>query len=142
MDAFAQNLSTSVVDQPFPILSNFPAVDNINPGIGQIVDMHHVFVPIVGEPIHTIKKKIDNENDIVGDQSGAGDAKDSHNVTEEFAAKNKMDARIEESFNHPKIIKTESIKLPKLKAEKRKLPSEIKGASREVKKLKHSFNIQ
>jgi len=138
MDCFAQNLSTSVVQHPFPILSNFPFLDNVNPGIGQLVDMHHLFVPVMGKSSYNIEKKADIDNDQIG--TGEENKTESVNVAEDA----KMDPQIVESFSHPKRIKTEKIVLPQNIAPKRKSSFNSAGQGlgmSDLKKMRHSFKF-
>ena len=43
---------------PFPDLSSAPAVDQVNPGIAQIVNLFETIVPMRGQAFHGIEKKL------------------------------------------------------------------------------------
>lgn len=135
MQAFAQALNSTVLESTYPIFSNYPSEESINPGLGQIIDMHHIFVPFHGKSVHVIEKNVEKTNDQVSDQSGSGQ-EETINQSD-----SKMDAKIKESFNHPKLIETEKIIVPKINPQKRKGALKAPEHSA-LKKIKHSFKFE
>ena len=137
MEVFTQDLQCRVLETPFPSIGNYPIFDDVNPGIAQIVTMHPIYVPVQGKSDYAIEKKIENMDvPVVLTENGQIGSGEEDNST-------KMDPKIAESFNHPRMIKTEKIVFPKVKAEKRKLflaPKTGHGKI-EQKKPKHSFQI-
>lgn len=145
MDLFAQSLNSDIVNTPFPLLSSCPTVENVNPGIGLIVNMHHLFVPFVGKSNYVIEKKTEDLMD--NDQEGTGDNDQTESLLQN-EKDDKMDPKVVESFNHPKLIKTEKLVIPKDKKlpgkniEKRKfVETEGKGHV-DFKRPKHFFKVE
>jgi len=121
-----------------PHNSSSPAVDFVNPGLGQIVNLYQTFVPIHGQSIHNLEKKIETKDDIESnlleqlkvkpEQSGSGEVK--------------LDPEIEKSFLNP--IVTESIVFPKSNTNSKRKNSLTETASKtESKKMKkeHKFKV-
>jgi len=141
MEMFSNGLLQCTVSQSiYPHLSNFPATEDVNPGIGQMVNMYHTFVPVPGKPLHVLEKKYeDHELKSTIEQSGEGKVEET--VDGEFEL-NKNDAsldpKIKDSLDHPKMIETEKVFLSKTKVHKRKNVSQDGGAQK-PKKYKHSF---
>ena len=106
---------------PFPLLSSQPAHDLVNPGLGQMVNLFDVIVPMRGRALHTIEKKVELQEDTseekieAKDQIGAG----------------KLNVEIAESFQKP--IVTDSIVFPKEEGEKN---AKIKVRLLQTRKLK------
>ena len=133
---------SEISNVPLPRSCSDPAYDKVNPGIGQIVNLYETIVPMRGQAIHTIEKKVasafeeqqeaKNTNDDLNTQVGSGDSR--------------SDASVLNSFRHPII--TDSIVFPKFeqKGRKNKLKNDIQDDSSPPKRAKsskivHKFSI-
>ena len=122
---------------PFPHLSSDPAVDQVNPGIGQIVNLFETIVPMRGQSLHSIEKKVEEKNELppiltkndeLNIQIGSG--------------KVNLDPSVLNSFKHPII--TDSIEFPKVETSKKhKLPEDSKAVSKKLRKTmaEHKFQV-
>ena len=102
--SLAQSLEgySEVKNVPFPHMKSDPAIDNVNPGLGQIVNLYDTIVPMRGHSLHSIEKKVDEQpetssSDELKSQTGFGNTS--------------LDSDILNSFQHP--IVTDSIIFPK-----------------------------
>ena len=111
---------------PFPNLSSQPMLDNVNPGLGQAVNLFETIVPLRGKALHTLEQKVASkpkeETSELSDQIGAGE--------------NKMSPNIFNSFMHP--IKTDSIVLA---PDKKNIQKSQKRKADESKRPPHKFQI-
>lgn len=93
--------STEISNVPFPHLSSDPALDQVNPGIGQLVSLYETVVPMRGHSLHSIEKKVEvaleQQTDELNPQIGGG--------------KSQIEPTVLNSFKHP--IVTDSIVFPK-----------------------------
>ena len=93
--------STEISTVPFPHLSSDPAIDQVNPGIGQLVSLYETVVPMRGHSLHAIEKKVEialeQQTDELNAQIGGG--------------KSQIEPFVLNSFKHP--IVTDSIVFPK-----------------------------
>ena len=138
--SIAKSLNENVefYDVPFPHLSSQPALDQVNPGIGQIVSLYETIVPMRGSSHYTIEKKIEptvtvtetekinSSQDLITSQVGSGESP--------------LDPAILASFQHPII--TDSIIFPKEEkiAAKRKNETKLSETKpQKVKKIDHKF---
>ena len=48
---------SEIYNVPFPHLSADPPIDNVNPGLGQIVNLFETIVPVRGQSQHVLEKK-------------------------------------------------------------------------------------
>jgi len=139
MDTFVQDLTSQTLQNPFNHVSAYPINENVNPGLGQVVSLHHIFIPSFGKPSSSIDKKIED----VENQSGSG-------IEETPETKSEVDPKIKDAFEHPypKVIETERHIFPK--SEKRVKKEDLSGTGESAakkpklsvtKKIKHSFQI-
>jgi hypothetical protein len=129
---FSHFLSTR---QPYPHLSTQPARDYVTPGVGKLTSLYPLYVPVYGSsPPYEIKKSVDVEqigtgNGNVSDVSSSVPLQEpiQEKITKPIKVKvplqepiqekitnpikRKLDDGIVESFLHPKIIKTKTIRL-------------------------------
>ena len=73
---------SEIYNVPFPHLSADPPIDNVNPGLGQIVNLFETIVPVRGQSQHVLEKKMEStqedmiSNDqIATNQVGTGEKK-------------------------------------------------------------------
>ena len=137
--SFARSLQQFSVLQsvPFPHLSSQPSQDDVNPGIGQTVNLFETIVPMRGKSLLNIETKVDSLPEILSttssDQIGTGDKK--------------MDPIVLNSFLHP--IKTDSIVFEEEQKEKNPFgaatvptPSrKRKSETDSKKKVPHKFKV-
>ena len=129
---------------PFPHLSSAPAVDQVNPGIGQIVNLFETIVPMRGQAIHAIEKKIEESknielaqnfanNDELKVKIGSGQSNLYTNVLRSF-----QNPIITDSIEFPKVEKTKKHKLEESTTvgESSKVPSKKSKLMRD-----HKFNV-
>ena len=100
----------------FPKLSSYPANDFVNPGVGQITRLYSFYVPLYSNRnLHELEKKNSLEN-----LEGSGDIEetDSNILGEQLnkdpvefnlEKRKRMGSPVQESFLHPKLIKTDKI---------------------------------
>lgn len=124
---------------PFPHLSSAPAVDQVNPGIGQIINLFETIVPMRGQALHAIEKKPEEteklaeiaqnftSNDELKVQIGSGQSS--------------LDTNVLHSFQNP--IVTDSIEFPKVEnMRKHKLNDSTKVSSKKSKLMRdHKFHV-
>ena len=134
--SLAQSLDnySEISQSCFPRLNSDPANDKVNPGLGQIINLYEVIVPIHGRSLHTIEKKVESDEikstveiPVKPEQSGSGAA---------------VEPEILKSFLHP--IVTDSIDFSKLS--KPIPPKKHKSGTKpdfNAKKLKleHKFKV-
>ena len=103
---------------PFPHLTSSPAVDQVNPGIGQIVNLFETIVPMRGQALHAIEKKTEEREDIELAQNLTNNDELKVQIG---SGQSNLDANVLHSFQNP--IVTDSIEFPKVeKPQKHKLP--------------------
>ena len=127
-----QNTS-ELYNVPFHHLSSEPAMDNVNPGMGQIVNLYETIVPMKGQSKFAIVKKAETNSEETSTQIGSGST---------------LDPIVQKSFQHP--IVTESIILPDatslkdiatVKAESKRKNETSGSNDSKKKKLSHKFAI-
>ena len=133
--SLAQSLEghSELYNTPFPHLSSQPALDQVTPGLGQIVNSYETIVPMRGRAQHVIEKNVDlpttstEAKDGVPIQIGSGQSK--------------LDPEILESFKHPII--TDSIIFPKqATAKKHKIEQSGENNFKKARKtVNHKFQI-
>ena len=127
---------SEIYDVPYPPLQSDPALDCVNPGLGQIVSLYQTVVPMPSSSssLHTIEKKTQESSDEIfvnsnlSIQSGTG--------------KESVDSTILQSFQNPII--TDSIIFPKeeMKPKKHKIDDASTGPFQgKKKKLEHKFKV-
>ena len=138
-----------------PRLSPFPAIDYVNPGVGQICRLHSFYVPLYStKNLHEKQKKNALEN-----MEGSGvsqpeeileESKESENddlkdpIELNLEQRKRLGPAIHESFLHPKLIKTDKIIFNKPKPLKSKLKTEQKSKTDEINQkspIKHKFKL-
>jgi len=125
---------SDIIYLPHPRLSSDPALDLVNPGLGQVVNLYETIVPMHGHSLYSIEKKVPNDDEIkpnvvehLTEQKGSGDEK--------------LDPEILKSFQHP--IVTDSIVFPKAKKASptvKRLSSVEKSPAKRVK-TEHKFKV-
>lgn len=119
-----------------PQLSAYPALDFVNPGIGQLARIHNFIVPLhAQDTLHLIEKENDLENtqnvldlqENLNDQVGSGFEEPNVALEQKLIEQQKasdpqtlnekkrllMGESIHQSFQHPKKIKIEELNLKK-----------------------------
>ena len=133
--------------EQFPNLSSFPATDFVNPGIGQISRLYSFYVPLYNNRnLHQLQKKNALEN-----LEGSGiteEPQSTPNIEEEQFKKDplefnlekrkRMGSPIQDSFLHPKLIKTDKIFFKRPQNSER---NETKETLKDVKSVKHKFKF-
>ena len=145
-----------IPNESFPRLSPFPATDFVNPGLGQISRLHDFYVPLYSNHnLHEIRKKASLDN-LEGSGVSENDATDSNDqitpnkdnlidqikqdpVEFNLEKRKRLGSAIQESFLHPKLIKTDTLILKrpmksdtKKQTTKNELPKSI---------VKHKFKL-
>ena len=136
--SLAQSLEgfSEVANVPFPYMKSDPAIDNVNPGLGQIVNLYDTIVPMRGQSLHAIEMKTEQpqsspSTDELKSQTGFGKAS--------------LDGDVLNSFMHP--IVTDSIVFPKTEVTKekdlkKKLVTKAVGEPTAKKaKVQHKFKV-
>ena len=115
---------------PFPHLTSQPANDLVNPGLGQIVNLFDMIVPMKGKSIHTVEKKAEKPDELKEEKIESKDQIGSGKLTSEIA----------ESFQKP--IVTDSIVFPKdEKNSKKRKELNVPSSSVKKAKISHKFYI-
>lgn len=150
-------LSSSVTKQIIPRLSPYPATDYVNPGLGQISRLYNFYVPLPANyNLHHIKKKVANVSENL---EGFGKADSDRTNEEEHISQDedpiqfnevkrkRLGESIQESFLHPKLIKTNKITFasetskPKKPSEKSKSTLTKIEPLKVEKTVKHKFQL-
>ena len=147
-----------IPNESYPRLSPFPSTDFVNPGLGQIARLHDFYVPLYSNRhLHEIKKKVsldnlegsgavENENDSMNETETETDDQMKEDP-EKFNLENgkRLGPEIQDSFLHPKLIKTNKIVFETAtKAKQSKsLPKDAKlnMSNSFVKSPKHKFQF-
>ena len=148
-----------VPNEKYPRLSSFPAADFVNPGLGQICRLHSFYVPLYTTKNLHEKQKINTLENLEG--SGSIDTIDTSEKSEpskesselsnsntdldpnefNFEKRKRLGPAIQESFLHPKLIKTDKIFFKKdVKSEPIRKPKESMQ-NKVVKTVKHKFKF-
>ena len=131
--SLAQSLEghLEISNSQFPQLKSDPAIDRVNPGIGQLVNLYDVMVPIRGHSFHSLEKKPElSESVVIVDDS---------KVQEGFG-ETKIESNVLNSFMHP--IVTDSIVFPKTEVPKRKTTTVSDSSKSKRAKIEHKFKIE
>ena len=136
--SLAQSLEgySEVKNVPFPHMKSDPAIDNVNPGLGQIVNLYDTIVPMRGHSLHSIEKKVDEQpetssSDELKSQTGFGNPS--------------LDSDILNSFQHP--IVTDSIIFPKTEvvptktSKKKAISTDSEEPQAKKSKVQHKFKV-
>lgn len=148
-----------------PILSPYPALDYVNPGLAQVVRIHNFMVPLhTQDTLHMIQKEIELQNSIkmneeidqLNTQVGSGDTEDEKTLIASQIAQDPvtlnekkrkiMGEPIFESFVHPKKLKIGELVLSTKKTINTPKNIETKdsdksGGSNSKMKIKHNFSF-
>ena len=148
--------NTQILAVAHPFLSSTPSEDFVIPGSANLIHMYPTIVPIFGRNPTTIEKKVD---DLTG-QGGKDKNEPTHSNNEERSIDSKIipgqNLNVEEpetstsisrkrtlpdgildSFLHPKLLKTETIKVELA----RKKPAPFKSVIQKKTSEKHKFNV-
>ena len=135
--SLAQSLEgySEVKNVPFPHIKSDPATDNVNPGLGQIVNLYDTIVPMRGHSLHSIEKKVEEQPESSSDelkpQTGLGNASLDPNVLSSF-----LNPIVTDSIIFPK---TEVAAVKDLKKKARSKDSEEPEAKKS--KMQHKFKV-
>ena len=123
---------------PFPNLSSAPAVDQVNPGIAQIVNLYETIVPMRGQAFHGIEKKVEETENVELTQNFANNDELKIQIG---SGQSNLDTNVLHSFQNPII--TDSIEFPKVEnTRKHKLEQSSKVTSKKSKLMHdHKFNV-
>jgi hypothetical protein len=153
--------SVIIPKETLPRLTPFPANNCINPGLGQIARLYSFYVPMYSRPnLHSVSKNIPNVEPI--EQEGKGETEtdiepssENDTVTESINSDNEgdlnpieynerkrklMGSAVQDTFLHPKMIKTNTIVLSKTTVKNEKKTKLLKDAS-EKHVPKHKFQF-
>lgn len=137
---------------PFP--TSTPAVDYVNPGLGNFARIYCHYVPIYRKNYIDIEKKVNEPELFGGGESDMSDDKklktiDSVEKTTEELNKNvlkKLNTASVSAFLHPRFVQTGKISFETEKQENEPAPKKIKSSSSQQtqeasKPLKHKFQF-
>ena len=148
------NLGANLVpNEQYPRLSSFPATDFVNPGVGQICRLYSFYVPMYSrQNLHEKQKKIELENlegSGVTESNEALELNETENETSKDPIEFNLEKRkrlgeaIQESFQHPKLIKTDKIifKKPQKTQKSEAKLQETSANNFPQKVIKHKFKL-
>lgn len=124
---------------PFPHMKSDPSTDNVNPGLGQIVNLFDTIVPVRGHSLHAIEKRVEEV------ETPIAKVEDLKDHAQTGFGNSSLAPDLLNSFLHP--IVTDSIVFPKVEAteEKKVKRKNIMKDSTEpaTKKVKgeHKFKV-
>ena len=151
-------LSSAVTNQIIPRLSPYPATDYVNPGLGQISRLYNFYVPLPANyNLHHIKKKVANVN-VSENLEGFGKVESDKTNDEQFSQdedpiefneikRKRLGEPIQDSFLHPKLIKTNKITFESEPSKPKKLSEKSKSTLTKTepmkveKVVKHKFQL-
>lgn len=123
-----ENLNPRIYSDPVPRLSSEPAIDLNNPGV--LLKLYTDIVPISVGNIKKLEQKVQKDPDVISDVINAeGHEQTGRGVT------------LENSFLHPRPVKTEVIELFKNKNKKRKIEVQDDEEKKVKNRLKHKFQL-
>lgn len=153
------NIGFLFPSQTHPQLTPYPALDYVNPGLGQVIRIHNFMVPLhTQDSLHLIQKENDLEDNLklnelqqqLNDQVGSGledfnDKKEKlliqsqiHQSPTELNLKKRklLGEPIFESFLHPKKVKIGEMNLSSNESKKTTIGKGAKTSS-----VKHNFSF-
>jgi len=144
------NLRLQMNPSTHPRLSQYPATDFVNPGVGQIARLYSFNVPMHSNYSElTINKEVDTPvnqegrgNDTVTSEDEIEseiESKDFDPIEYNNRKRKHLGEAVQSSFMHPKPVKTGILSLPL--AQKMKKKDEIKTPSKKTKTERHKFQF-
>jgi hypothetical protein len=143
------NLGLQMCPVPNPHLTPYPAIDYVNPGLGQAARLYSFYVPLHSNqsPLNIDKKK----DDALLQEGGSSEmtsVETSEDLNEdidpiEFNNRKRklMGDAIQSSFMHPKIL-TDSLELePQSKVKKKEVIMKSEPDRNKQRGLKHKFQF-
>ena len=129
---------TEEYNVPFPNLSSAPAIDQVNPGIGQIVNLFETIVPMRGQSLHAIEKKVEERENVELAQTSSNNDELKIQIG---SGQSNLDTDVLNSFQNPII--TDSIEFPKIEnSRKHKLVEQTSVSSKKSKLMRdHKFHV-
>jgi hypothetical protein len=132
-----------IPNSTYPRLTEYPAIDYVNPGLGQVSRLFSFYVPLYAESSsHQIKKTNNKETEEI-EQQGMGDVEEIQKTVNEddIVSNNKkrklMDNGVYDSFMNPSF-KTKKVFL---KNEPQKPYTEKKEVLKTKKSMQHKFQF-
>ncbi len=152
---------TLLPKETLPRLTAYPANNCVNPGLGQIARLYSFYVPLYSNRnLHSISKNAPDVDAV--DQEGSGiDPQEEQKNDDQFSTDNDihlnpvafnekkrklLGSAVQESFLHPKVIKTNKIIFSKDKNEKvaddsKTKQSKTMQSKNPPKLIKHKFQF-
>jgi hypothetical protein len=142
--------------QTMPRLTAYPLNNCVNPGLGQIARLYSFYVPLYSNPnLHSISKSEPNVEALHQEGKGSDLEQESQPMSQisenddnlnpiDYNEKKRklMGAAIQDSFLHPKIIKTDKIVFVKDKKQSNSTPISLSSGESVPKKIKHKFQFE
>jgi hypothetical protein len=146
--------SMMMPNSSYPNLTNFPAIDFVNPGVGQITQMYSFYVPLFNDAnIHKIQKQDENELEQIGlgkditepqNNETSDDIQIDNDDPLKFNERKRklLGEGVFDSFMHPKF-KTKTISLEKKSSRKEEKPKDKiqTKAEKRKKNVSHHFEF-
>ena len=129
---------------PFPNLTSQPVYDDVNPGIGQVVNLYETIVPMKGKSLFSIETKVDlATSDVIRSDTlpsvSTSSKKEPDMPSQIGTGETKMDSEVLQSFLHP--IKTDSIIFEEPNQSKETQRGQKRKADFSNKKVSHKFHV-
>ena len=138
----------------FPRLSSFPSTDFVNPGLGQICRLYSFYVPLYSNRnLHELRKKnslenlegsgVNEETNLDEKSFEPSEQLEKDPIEFNLEKRKRLGAAVQESFLHPKIIKTDKIFFapPEKNEPKTQSNLKIKNVQEQQSPLKHKFKF-
>ena len=152
-----------VPNESYPRLTAYPATDYVNPGLGQICRLYSFYVPLYAQKsLYSVQKKqestsaetLEGFGNVVDEKQNKNESTNEKlNESDEIAEQLKSDPilynsqklkrlgpALQESFQHPKLIKTDKILLSQSEF-KPKVPKYKTDKNVPKKTIQHKFNV-
>ena len=128
---------TEEYNVPFPNLSSAPAIDQVNPGIGQIVNLFETIVPMRGQSLHAIEKKVEERENVELAQTSSNNDELKIQIG---SGQSNLDTDVLNSFQNPII--TDSIEFPKVENSRKHKLEQTSVSSKKSKLMRdHKFHV-
>ncbi len=140
------NFVNPIANSTYPLLTSTPAIDYINPGIGQISRLYSFYVPLFNnESTHKIEKETEQLGSGVDNNSENNSDIKTNEETDDTSfdplvyndrKRKQLGDAVFDSFMHPKFVKTKKISLENSE----KKPKQVQRKTDNIKKSKNEMH--
>jgi len=138
------NFLTPMANSTYPTLSAYPAIDYVNPGLGQISRLYSFYVPLFNnDSTYKIEKTTGSK---VSEQLGSGVTTETDEtpsidpITFNNRKRKLLGDGVFDSFMHPHFVKTKKISLEKTEKKPKQVPQKTENEKKPKAEM-HQFKF-